>query len=195
LLTSPACMLLLCGLLLFGCAKSDESVLRDEFEIPARATLVWIRATPEAPGWFGREGLEIEAEFAFKSDEFESYREAAQGHPGWLPVPISDDDLIKMTGLRSYLSALEHSNKVVAETVPTAVARPVPSEEELLERWSERLPIDVESGLWSCRTAGDNIMYAKRVPCSAKPADLNDFMLAVLDFDTHKLRVHVHTSY
>jgi hypothetical protein len=188
-------LLLLCALLLSGCAKSDESVLRDEFDIPAAATLVSIRATPETPGWFGREGLEIEAEFAFAPDEFESYRDAAQSQAAWQPVPVSDEDLRKMTGLRSYLTALEHSNKVVAEAVPTAAARPVPSEEELLARWKERLPLDTQSGLWSCRTAGDNIMYAERVPCSSKPGDLNDFMLAVLDFDTRRLRVHVHTSY
>jgi hypothetical protein len=188
-------LLLLSVLLLYGCAKSDESVLRDEFSIPASATLVSIRATPDTPGWFGREGLEIEAEFALAPDEFVSYREAAQEHASWRSVPVSDDDLMKMTGLRSYLSALEHSNKLISEAAPTIAARPVPSEKELLTHWKKRLPIDVESGLWSCRTAGDNIMYVERASCSSKQGDLNDFMLAVLDFKTRRLRIHVHTGY
>ena len=194
-LTAPACLLLLAGLTWLGCMKSDESVLRDEFDIPVDAILASMRATPETPGWFGREGLEIEAEFAFQPASLQTYRERAQSLAAWQPMPIPDEALMKMTGIRSYLRALEDSNRVLGEAVPSIPARPIPESQQLLESWKERLPLDVASGLWSCRTAGDNIMYAKKVPCSSKAGDLNDFMLAVLDIDTRTLKVHVHTSY
>jgi hypothetical protein len=38
-------------------------------------------------------------------------------------------------------------------------------------------------------------MYERKVSCSEKLGDLNDFMLAVLDLDNKTLRVKVHTAY
>lgn len=69
-----------------------------------------------------------------------------------------------------------------------------PTEEQLLEKWMSKLPVDVKNGFYRCLTAGDNLMYADQVSCLEKQGDLNDFMLAILDIDNQTLRVKVHTA-
>lgn len=71
-----------------------------------------------------------------------------------------------------------------------------PTEDQLSERWVPRLPLDVNNGLYQCKTAGDNVLHSwRKSPCSEKCGDLNDFIFAVLDIDNKVLRVKVHTRY
>jgi len=75
--------------------------------------------------------------------------------------------------------------------------RPLPPPAELLLRLPKapKLPLDARDGVWACRTAGDDLMHARKSDCLDRPGDLNDFMFAVLDTDRRTLRVAVHTAY
>jgi len=75
--------------------------------------------------------------------------------------------------------------------------RPLPPVEEVLRRLpaSGPLPLDAKSGVWTCRTAGNDLMHARKSDCMNRPGNLADFMLAVLDADRRVLRVRVKTTY
>lgn len=75
---------------------------------------------------------------------------------------------------------------------PLPVAESVRSE-PLLRNLDVRL--DVRTGFYLCRTAGDNVLYAKRTrPCSCVER-LNDIILGVLDTDARRLFVVVRSGY
>ena len=75
--------------------------------------------------------------------------------------------------------------------------RPLPPPEELLRRLprGSTLPLDAKNGLWACRTAGDDLMRARKSDCTSRTGELNDCMFAVLDTDRRTLRVAVKTAY
>ena len=175
---------------------SDEKVLRRAFLIPDEVRLVNLKTPPRDNNWFGREGLEITATFAFEPELFERYRREATDSGRWKPMPIEREMVLKMLGVDSYRKALERMNEEYRQRGETKWVRDVPSEDEVLALWKPpRLPLDVERELFRCLTAGNNLMYAKKHECADKAGDQNDFMLAVLDEDRRELRVKVHTSY
>jgi len=178
-----------------ACRRSDEQILRDEFDIPVATELLEITSSPPNPGWFGREGLRITAVFQFAQAEFQDYVKAAEEEGTWAPLPPSREFITRITGVKSHLEALCRSEEILAEELPGRSARVLPTEEELLENWMEQLPFDTESGMYECKTAGDNLLNAVKVPCRDRAGDLNDFMLAVLDEEALTLRVFVHTRY
>lgn len=175
-----------------SCSSSDEQVLRQEFELPAKAQLVMIESYPKS---LVREGLKIDAIFEFSSSDFDAYREKVEQDSHWKPLPLSRSFLMKITGVRRKVESLKRSYELRGEPIPEPGSIYNPTEEQLLGQWKENLPLDVKNGFYRCLTAGDNIMYASKVSCSQKPGDLNDFMLAVLDLDNKTLRVKVHTAY
>ena len=75
--------------------------------------------------------------------------------------------------------------------------RPLPPPAELLERLLKglKLPQGARNGVWACRTAGDDLMHARKSDCLARTGALNDAMFALLDFDRRTLRVAVKTDY
>ena len=177
---------------LSGCTPSDEQILRQEFDLPTRTKLVMIESYPKS---LVREGLKIDATFEFSSSDFDTYRNNVERDSRWQPLPLSRDFLVKITGVRQAIEYRQRRAERQGEPLPEAGSIYNPTEDQLLEQWKENLPLDVKHGFYHCLTAGDNIMLEKKVPCSEKPGDLNDFMLGILDLDNKTLRVKVHTSY
>ncbi len=175
--------------------KSDEELLREEFRIPRGAALDSMSVYPKEAGWFGREGLTIDAVFRFSPEQFETYRRRAEQDDRWKPMPPSRGFLMKMLGIRSHIEGVARSYALQGKPVPPAGSVYNPTEEQLYDRLTARLPLDVEHGLYQCRTAGNDIMHLPKIPCSSVEGDLNDYMFAVLDFDKKLLRIKVHASY
>lgn len=171
---------------------SDERVLRKEFALPATAKLFMIDSQPKS---LVREGLKIDATFEFTSTDFTIYLEQLKQDSYWKPLPLSRSFIIKITGIGRLLEYQKQRYELQGQSLPEPGSVYNPTEEQLLEAWMKKLPLDVKNGLYRCLTAGDNIMYASKIPCSQKPGDLNDFMLAVLDLDNKILRIKVHTAY
>ena len=140
-------------------------------------------------------GLKIDATFKFSPSDFNSYREQVRENKQWKSLPLSRDFLIKITGVSRIVESLQRVYELQEKPVPEPGSIYNPTEEQLLEEWMSKLPVDVKNGFYRCLTAGDNLMYANKVSCSEKQGDLNDFMLAILDIDQHTLRVKVHTAY
>ncbi len=82
------CLMML-GLNLPGCdlRKSDEAILRSEFDIPEQARLIRYEAFPKESGWFGREGLKIDIAFQLDARDYAEYRSRAGVSGQWLPLP------------------------------------------------------------------------------------------------------------
>ena len=81
-------------LMIASCSfNSDESVLRKEFKIPDSAELVFFKVFPEEAGWFGREGLKIDAVFQLSNEDFNSHLSNAKKSNEWLALPIPKDFL------------------------------------------------------------------------------------------------------
>lgn len=177
---------------LSSCTLSDEQVLRQQFELPAKVKLLVIESYPKS---LVREGLKIDATFEFSSRDFETYLDKVEQDGHWKPLPLSRSSLLKITGVRRVIEHRRRRAELEGETLPEPGSIYNPTEEQLLESWMENLPLDVKNGFYRCLTAGDNIMYERKVSCSEKPGNLNDFMLAVLDLDNKTLRVKVHTAY
>jgi hypothetical protein len=175
--------------------KSDEQLLRDEFGISRTAVLDSMNVSPKEAGWFGREGLTIDAVFRFASSEFETYRQRAEQDDRWEPMPPSREFLTRMLGIRSHIEAVQRSYALQGKPAPPLGSVYNRTEDQLYEELTSRLPLDVEHGLYQCRTAGTDIMHAFKVPCTAPKGDLNDYMFAVLDFDRKALRIRVHANY
>jgi hypothetical protein len=175
--------------------KSDEQLLRDEFKIPRTVVLDSMSVSPQEAGWFGREGLTIDAAFRFSDAQFEAYRRRAELNDQWKPMPPSWEFLMRMLGIRSHVEAVAKSYALQGKPTPPRGSVYNRTEDQLYDELTSRLPLDVEQGLYQCRTAGDDIMHSLKVPCSARNGDLNDYMFAVLDFDSRVLRIRVHANY
>ncbi len=182
--------------LITGCQESDEQVLRREFDLPSTVKLLAIKSSPEKPGFFGREGLDITAAFQFDPADFEKFLKNVQRDQTWKPMPPDREFLIRMTGIRAAMKGVEKWAEVTGKPVPPLGSVYNPTEDQLYERWVKRLPLDVKDGLYQCKTAGDNLLHSwKKVPCSEKSVDLNDFIFAVLDTEQKVLRIKLHTRY
>jgi hypothetical protein len=71
--------------------RSDVLILRDEFDIPRNARVLYYNAMPQTGliPW-PREALDIELIFQFESEEFEEYVRAAKEAGNWQKLPIPD---------------------------------------------------------------------------------------------------------
>jgi hypothetical protein len=175
--------------------KSDEAVLRDEFGLSSGVTLAEMDVSPKQSGWFGREGLTINARFIFSDKQFADYLKAAEQNPLWKPMPPQKAFLMKMLGVRRHAEGVKLSYQMTGRDLPPEGSIYNPTEDQLYDRQVKRLPLHVSRGLYQCKTAGDNLMHNRKVPCDSKEGDLNDFMFAVLDPEKKELLIRVRTSY
>lgn len=179
------------------CTRStDESILRREFGIPGEAEIVFSSISPKPPnGWFGREGLKIRMTFQLTQADFAAYRENAAASGEWRELPIPKDFLMHLGGIESTKQGLIRSYEFRNEPVPEEGSVYNRTVEQLYEQFVKTLPLDIENGLFQCRSAGNNIMYYRKRIYTTLDRDLNDFMLAILDFDKEQLVIRVSTKY
>ena len=179
---APALLLAVGCATLAGCStrQSDELALRREFAVPWGASVVRYAASPEEPGWFGREGLKITMVFRLSPADAATFRSSALRSGRWRPLPIPAAELRHLAGIRTAMA----SRPDAAQHTGT-----------LLERFQASLPPLPRAGLYQIRTAGDNIMGAPKRIISPLRNDLNDFMLAVLDPAERTLTIRVSSNY
>lgn len=183
-------------LILHGCFnQSDEQILREEFDIPNSAQTKLIESFPEEGGWFGREGLKINAVFKFNDAEFRNYKDKIEKEEGWQPLPPPKDFLMKMGGIKSHKEGRLRIYKEMGEEVPKEGSVYNPTEDQLYEQFISQLPLTASRGRYQCRSAGNNIMYNPKRIIVNPEKDLNDFMFAVLDYDKKELAIRVSTNY
>lgn len=58
-----------------------------------------------------------------------------------------------------------------------------------------KVDLDAAQGLYLCRTAGDNVLYAKKTRPCGEVQRMNDIIIGILDPDTRQLSVTVRSSY
>jgi len=181
-LLTPALLLAVGCATLVGCStrQSDELALRREFAVPWGASVVRYAASPEEPGWFGREGLKITMVFRLSPVDAATFRSSALRSGRWRPLPIPVAELRHLAGIRTAIT----SRPDAAQHTGT-----------LLERFQASLPPLPRAGLYQIRTAGDNIMGAPKRVISPLRDDVNDFMLAVLDPAERTLTIRVSSNY
>jgi hypothetical protein len=181
-LLAPVLLLAVGCATLAGCStrQSDELALRREFAVPWGASVVLYAASPEEPGWFGREGLKITMVFRLSPVDAATFSRGALRSGRWRPLPIPAAELRHLAGIRTALAARTR----------TAQHTDTP-----LERFQATLPPLPRAGHYQIRTAGDNIMGAPKRIISPLRDDVNDFMLAVLDPAERTLTIRVSSSY
>lgn len=179
---APALLLAVGCATLAGCStrQSDELALRREFAVPWGASVVRYAASPEEPGWFGREGLKITMVFRLSPADAATFRSSALRSGRWRSLPIPAAELRHLAGIRTAMA----SRPDAAQHTGT-----------LLERFQASLPPLPRAGLYQIRTAGDNIMGAPKRIISPLRNDVNDFMLAVLDPAERTLTIRVSSNY
>lgn len=180
----------------FSCSSgSDESILREEFDVPDSAELTYFKASPEEAGWFGREGLKIDAYFQFNDEDFERYLSTANKSKEWLPLPIPKKFLIHIFSVKSSKENRIRYYKERNEPLPEEGSVYNPTEEQMLNERIKMLPLAGSNGIFTLKAAGNNIMHSAKKTYVFLDKDLNDFMLAILDFDQKKLFIKVSTNY
>ena len=70
-----------------------------------------------------------------------------------------------------------------------------PTEQQILERFKQSMPPQPRQGLYQIKTAGNDIMHARKTVRPKLDADVNDFMLAILDYEHHQVVIRVSTNY
>lgn len=181
-----------CALVTFGCtaSNSDESILRAEFNVPKEATVVSYKAHPDQNAWV-REGLDIEIIFQLSGQDYEAYVADAERDGLWQPLPIPEEFLMRMGAIESRLEAYKSRTQLSQSKAP----RKILTGTQLLNEFVALLPETPKAGLFQCRSAGDNIMYAPKTIHTRLDRDLNDFMLAMLDHERERIVIRVNTSY
>jgi len=182
--------------LLVSCSlNSDEDSIRTEFKIPDSAEMVYFEVYPKESGWFGREGLKIDAYFQFNEEDFNQFVSNAKKSNEWLPLPIPKDFLMHMfsvqTARDSRIRYYEETNKPMPEEGSVYN----PTEEQILEAGIKILPVTGPNGIFTLKAAGTDIMNEPKKIYTKIDKDLNDFMIGILDFDQKKLFVKVSTGY
>jgi hypothetical protein len=179
-----------------GCSiQSDEQILRKEFNIPASAKTILFTSSPEKGGWFGREGLRIDATFQFNDTDFQGYKGEAEKSGAWQPLPIPKYFLMKMGGIKAGKEMRLRTHRAIGEPIPKEGTVYNPTEEQLYEKFVSQLFLDAKNGLYQCRAAGNDIMHEQKVIYKSLEKELNDFMFAVLDTDKKILKIKVSTNY
>jgi len=195
-LLTPALLLLGCATLA-GCStrRSDELALRREFSVPWGASVVRYAASPEEPGWFGREGLKITMVFRLSPAAAETFSRSALRSGRWRPLPIPPAELRHLAGIRTAIASRTRRAQVTGTPLEPAGSIHNPSAGQMLESFQATLPPLPQAGWYQIRTAGDNIMGAPKRIISPLRNDVNDFMLAVLDPAQRTLTIRVSSNY
>ncbi|MFQ6538701.1 MULTISPECIES: hypothetical protein [Aphanothece] len=182
---------------LAGCTtrQADELTLRREFNIPRAATAVTYEATPSEPGWFGREGLKITMVFQLSGADFNVLARAAADSGKWQRLPIPDGVLKHLAGIRTSREARARSTRESGRALPPEGSIYNPTEQQILERFKQSMPSQPRTGLYQIRTAGNDIMHAPKTVRPTLDADVNDFMLVMLDSEHHKVVIRASTNY
>jgi len=196
-LLTPALLLAVGCATLAGCStrQSDELALRREFAVPWGASVVRYAASPEEPGWFGREGLKITMVFRLTPADAETFSRGALRSGRWRPLPIPVAELRHLAGIRTAIASRTRRAELTGTPLEPAGSIHNPSAGQMLERFQASLPPLPRAGLYQIRTAGDNIMGAPKRIISPLRDDVNDFMLAVLDPAQRTLTIRVSSSY
>ena len=187
----------LCCVVLAGCTirQSDERVLRREFDIPKTATAVTYQATPSESGWFGREGLKITMVFQLSDADFTVMARAAADSGKWRRLPIPEGVLRHLAGIRTAKQSRIRIAQESGQALPPEGSVYNSTEEQLLERFKQSIPSRPRTGWYQIRTAGTDIMHAPKTVRPTLDKDVNDFMLAMLDPEHHRVIVRVSTNY
>ncbi len=185
----------LCFLMASCINESDEAILRREFLIPATAKTIYYNVYPEKPGFFGREGLKIDIAFHFDEQSFQKYFDDAKRGSNWLELPIPEDFLMKMLGIKSTKEEIIRSYKESGKALPEEGSIYNPTIRQLFENSLKKLELPETKGLFQCRTAGDDIMHKKKEIKLSLEKDLIDFILAILDTEKKQLIIKVRTKY
>jgi hypothetical protein len=175
--------------------NSDESALRDEFEIPSAAKVVSFKVQPEKPGWFGREGLKIDIAFQLGAESFREYAACAAASGKWKPLPIPELFLRRMAAIETSKRSRIQSYRMRGEKLPPEGSVYNPTEQQMLNSFINSLPLQPDNGLFQVRVAGTDIMRAPKSLYETPDRDLNDFMLAMLDNHRKQIIIKVSTSY
>lgn len=176
-------------------SHSDESRLRDEFEIPASARVVSYEAHPKEAGWFGREGLKISIIFQLSDIEFNEYVVRATDSAKWKRLPIPEDFLHRMAAVETVKKSRIQSYQMRGEARPQEGSVYNLTEKQILESFIKSLPPQPANGLFQVRTAGTDIMRAPKIVYKIPDRDLNDFMLVMLDNHRKQIIIKVSTRY
>ncbi len=186
---------LLCLLITSCISESDEAILRREFLIPATVKTIYYSVYPEKPGFFGREGLKIDIAFQFDEQSFQKYFDAAKKSGNWLELPIPEDFLMKMLGIKSTKERIIKSYEASGKAIPEEGSIYNPTLRQLYESALKSLELPETKGLFQCRTAGDDIMHKKKEIKPSLDKDLIDFMLVIIDTEKKQLIIKVRTKY
>jgi hypothetical protein len=196
-LLTPALLLAAGCATLAGCStrRSDELSLRREFAVPWGASVVRYAASPEEPGWFGREGLKITMVFRLSPAAAESFSRSALRSGQWRPLPIPAAELRHLAGIRTAIESRTRAAQLTGTPLEPSGSIHNPSAGQMLQRFQAMLPPMPRAGLFQIRTAGNNIMGAPKRIMSPLQNDVNDFMLAVLDPAEGTLTIRVSSNY
>jgi hypothetical protein len=91
----PSCLIFLFLILsIAGCydlyyRPQDEKNIRRQFRIPRDVPFASFDSNPKEAGWFGREGLSIQAVFQFSDGQFRDYLDLIEDESAWKPVPFA----------------------------------------------------------------------------------------------------------
>jgi hypothetical protein len=196
-LLTPVLLLAVGCATLAGCSarQSDELALRREFAVPWGASVVLYAASPEEPGWFGREGLKITMVFRLSPADAETFSRGALRSGRWRPLPIPAAELRHLAGIRTAIASRTRTAQLTGTPLEPAGSIHNPSAGQMLQSFQATLAPLPRAGLYQIRTAGDNIMGAPKRIISPLRDDVNDFMLAVLDPAERTLTIRVSSSY
>lgn len=190
-------LLLVVTLTLGGCSRrqSDEAAVRKEYDIPSAAKVVNYEGYPDNSGWGPREALRITISFQVDSADFAKYLNEVSDQDHWQPLPIPERFLVRMAAVETRKRWIAENYELLNEPLPPEGSVHNPTEKQILKEFVASLPAQPEKGLFQIRTAGDNIMYSEKSLYSTPNRDLNDFMLAMLDFENRRIIVRVSTNY
>lgn len=185
-----------CVLMIFSFSdyRSDEPILRAEFDVPNEAKLVSYKARPEEKAWV-RENLKIDIVFQFNDHDYAEYVSSVKEKATWHPLPIPNEFLRRMGAVETQKAQRMGAYELLGKTPHEEGSVYNPTEEQLLANFIALLPKNRRTGLFQCRSAGDNIMYAPKIIHTQLDQDLNDFMLAILDYERQQMVIQVNTSY
>ena len=192
--------LLIAGFLaasLLGCdpRRSDESLIRAEFDLPPVAQAIEYTSSPPPGGWFGREGLKITLIFQLSPADYIDYAQRARDSGQWRPLPIPENVLRRMAAIDSAKRQRQASAELTGKPPAPEGSIYNPSEQQMLAQFSASLPQAPARGLYQVRTAGDDVMHAPKRIVTTPDRDLIDFMLIMLDDDRQRVLVKVSTHY
>jgi len=93
--------------------ESDESAIRNAFNIPQGAIKVSYSSNPKTAGTFGREGLKIHMEFQLPTGNLEGFVQKLESSNEWgqLPIPAGIIKRITNQNYGDFIAQLGSSSK------------------------------------------------------------------------------------